>query len=131
MNMLNLQKARLRVLVIGAMASLQPAMNVLANTGKENAVQQSQPANSGQSRETASYSSKDIYDFDFFKSKVEPIFLKARPGNARCYACHSDPDRVFHLAGLSPGATDWTEEQSRRNFETVTRLVAPGNPRSS
>src|SRR5437660_409834 len=130
MKMLNLQKARLRVLVIAAMASLHPAMNVLANAGNANEAQQSQSANSGQFQETIS-SSKDIFDFDFFKSKVEPIFLKERPGHARCYACHSDPNRVFHLERLPEGATKWTEEQSRRNFETVTRLVAPGDPRSS
>src|SRR5213082_3474736 len=130
MKMLNLQKARLRVLVIAAMASLHPAMNVLANAGNANEAQQSQSANSGQFQETIS-SSKDIFDFDFFKSKVEPIFLKQRPGHARCYACHSDPNRVFHLERLPEGATEWTEEQSRRNFQTVTRLVAPGDPRSS
>ena len=128
--MLNLQKARLRVLVIAAMASLHPAMNVLANAGNANEAQQSQSANSGQFQETIS-SSKDIFDFDFFKSKVEPIFLKQRPGHARCYACHSDPNRVFHLERLSDGVKEWTEEQSRRNFLTITRLVAPGDPLSS
>src|SRR6266576_3319693 len=130
MKMLNLQKARLRVLVIAAMASLHPAMNVLANAGNANEAQQSQSANSGQFQETIS-SSKDIFDFDFFKSKVEPIFLKQRPGHARCYACHSDPNRVFHLERLSDGVKEWTEEQSRRNFLTITRLVAPGDPLSS
>ena len=127
---MNLRKAELGVLVVAAAASLNAALSVLAN-GKKSEVQQSRSANSGQSRETASASSKDIFDFDFFKSKVEPIFLKQRPGHARCYACHSDPNRVFHLEPLSDGATDWTEEQSRRNFETVTKLVAPGDPRSS
>jgi len=27
-------------------------------------------------------------DFEFFKTRVEPIFLKKRPGHARCYFCH-------------------------------------------
>ena len=27
-------------------------------------------------------------DFEFFKSRVEPIFLKKRPSHARCYICH-------------------------------------------
>src|SRR5215472_13001084 len=130
MKMLNLRKARLGVLVI-AMASLQPAMKVLADAGKENEVRQLQSANSGQLKETPSAVSKDTFDFDFFKSKVEPIFLKERPGHARCYACHSDPNRVFHLERLPAGATEWTDEQSLRNFQTVTRLVAPGDPRSS
>src|SRR5215472_2899944 len=69
-------------------------------------------------------------DFETYRSRIEPIFLKQRPGHARCYGCHSDPNRFFHLERLSDGATEWTEEQSRRNFQTVTKLVAPGDPRS-
>ena len=32
---------------------------------------------------------------------------------------------------LSPGAATWNDEQSRRNFEMVLKLVAPGDPASS
>jgi len=124
--MLNLRKGGLAVFVIAAMTGPCPSISVWAKPGTP-----SQSANSTQSQETASASSKDNFDFNFFKSKVEPIFLKERPGHARCYACHSDPNRVFHLERLPEGATEWTEEQSRRNFQTVTRLVAPGDPRSS
>lgn len=70
-------------------------------------------------------------DFDTYRSRVEPIFLKERPGHARCYGCHADPNRLFHLEPLPAGAMEWTEEQSRRNFQTVSRLVAPGDPHSS
>src|SRR5437879_3179915 len=28
-------------------------------------------------------------DLEFFKTRVQPIFLAMRPGNARCYVCHS------------------------------------------
>jgi hypothetical protein len=28
-------------------------------------------------------------DFEFFKTRVQPIFLAKRPGHARCYVCHS------------------------------------------
>lgn len=130
--MLNLRKTGFGMFLIAAAASLRPTVNVLtsAKTHAQNAASTLRLANSGQSRETAS-SSKDVFDFDFFKSNVEPIFLKERPGHARCYACHSDPNRVFHLERLPDGAKNWTEEQSRRNFATVTRLVAPGDPRSS
>lgn len=113
------------------MASLPPALDVSASAGTNNQAHQPRSADSAQSQETVSAPSKEIFDFEVFESKVEPIFLKERPGHARCYACHSDPNRVFHLERLSPGATWWTEEQSRRNFQTVTRLVAPGDPRSS
>jgi YVTN family beta-propeller protein len=70
-------------------------------------------------------------DFEFFQTTIQPIFLKDRPGHARCYGCHTASNRVFHLATLSPGLTDWTEEQSRKNFESATQLVAPGKPQSS
>lgn len=70
-------------------------------------------------------------DFDFFKSRVEPIFLKERPGHARCYGCHSLSGRIFYLQPLSAGESAWTETQSRSNYETAVQLVAPGDPYSS
>jgi hypothetical protein len=72
--MLNPREATLGVLAIAALASVHPAMKVLANAGQENEPQQSQSVNSGQSQETVSVPSKDIFDFALFKSKVEPIF---------------------------------------------------------
>ena len=67
-------------------------------------------------------------DFAFFEANVEPIFLKSRPGHARCYACHSEANRIFHLEKLPPDAAGWTEEQSRKNFQSAMHLVIPGNP---
>jgi YVTN family beta-propeller protein len=66
-----------------------------------------------------------------FKSTVQPIFLKERPGHARCYGCHSESNRIFRLQKLSPGAADWTEEQSRQNLQSVMQLVVRGEPDSS
>jgi YVTN family beta-propeller protein len=79
----------------------------------------------------ASSSSTDALDFEVFRTKVQPIFLKERPGHARCYGCHILPNRNFLLAPLSPGNADWTDEQSHRNFQNVLPLVAPGDPSSS
>ena len=73
-------------------------------------------------------------DYEFFKANVEPIFLKKRwPNHARCYSCHeqSKHRNGLHLETLTPGANFWTEEQSRKNFETVSKLVVPGNPDAS
>jgi len=71
-------------------------------------------------------------DYAQFKSSVEPIFLKKRPGHTRCVVCHSDrSNNLLKLEKLAPGAKTWSEEQSRRNFETVSRLVVPGKPGSS
>jgi YVTN family beta-propeller protein len=70
-------------------------------------------------------------DFEFFKNRVEPIFLTKRAGHARCYVCHSESRTAFLLEKLSPGSTSWTEEQSRRNFQNALPLVVPGDPTSS
>jgi hypothetical protein len=61
-------------------------------------------------------------DFEFFKTRVQPIFLAKREGHARCYACHST-GTPFRLQRLSPGATTWNDEQSRKNFEASTNMV--------
>jgi hypothetical protein len=70
-------------------------------------------------------------DYEFFKNRVEPVFLIKRPDHARCYVCHAESNNAFHLERLAAGARDWTEEQSRRNFETVSILVNPGDPDTS
>ena len=70
-------------------------------------------------------------DYEFFKSRVEPVFLTKRPDHARCYVCHVESNNAFHLERLSPEARAWTEEQSRRNFEMVSILVNPGDPDTS
>ncbi len=70
-------------------------------------------------------------DFDFFKARVEPIFLKRRPGHARCYACHGSGTGPQYLVKLSPGSTFWNEEQSRKIFQNVSRLVDRSDPMNS
>ena len=69
-------------------------------------------------------------DFQFFKTRVQPIFLAKRPGHARCYVCHSI-GTPFRLERLSPGATTWNDEQSHRNFENARREVVLGDPKAS
>jgi YVTN family beta-propeller protein len=76
-------------------------------------------------------SATDALDFEVFRALVQPIFLKERPGHARCYGCHILPNRNFRLLTLSPGKTDWTDEQSHRNFQNILPLVVPGDPSSS
>ena len=70
-------------------------------------------------------------DFEYYRTRVEPIFMKKRPGHARCVVCHAGSNNAFRLQPLPAGSTNWTEEQSRRNFEVVSRLVTPGDPTSS
>jgi hypothetical protein len=64
--------------------------------------------------------------YEFFKDKVQPIFLFKRPGHARCVVCHTTNNAPLHLVPLSPGAATWNEEQSRQNFQLVQKVVVPG-----
>lgn len=73
----------------------------------------------------------ETLDFQFFTTRVEPIFLKERSGHARCYGCHNQSNRAFHLELLSPGSADWTDEQSLHNFQIALQFVVPGDPGSS
>jgi len=70
-------------------------------------------------------------DFEFFKNRVEVVFLQKREGHTRCYVCHSENNSAFRLERLSPGANFWNDEQSRKNFEVVSALVVPGDPANS
>ena len=71
----------------------------------------------------------DQLDFEYFKSRVQPIFLAKRPGHARCISCHitSTPMR---LQPFSPGSTNWDDEQSHLNFDVVRQRVIPGSLQS-
>src|SRR5882762_513969 len=64
----------------------------------------------------AASASAQSLDYEFFKTRVEPIFLKKKPGHTRCYVCHAESNNAFRLEKLPPGAKFWTEEQSRRNL---------------
>src|ERR1700722_17285194 len=70
-------------------------------------------------------------DFEYYRARVEPIFLKKRLSHARCVVCHAGSTNAFSLQPLSTGSTTWTEEQSRHNFEIVSGLVNRADPTSS
>jgi hypothetical protein len=70
-------------------------------------------------------------DYDFFKTRVQAVFLEKRPTHTRCYVCHAEANNGFRLERLSPGATAWNEEQSRKNFEMTAKLVNAGDPDTS
>ena len=74
---------------------------------------------------TASFVSKaaGTPDYDYFKAKVQPIFLQKRAGHARCVMCHAEANNAFRLEKLPAGQEVWTEEQTRKNFDTVLKLV--------
>lgn len=108
--------------VVSAVALYSPAPHAAAQSASGRAAQ-------------ASSASRPSLDYEFFKSRVEPIFIKKRwPDHARCYVCHEVSRHgggPLSLESLPAGASFWTEEQSRRNFAAVSKLVIPGDPLSS
>jgi hypothetical protein len=93
------------------------------------AIAQSDPAKEGAAK------APPTLDFEYYRTRVEPIFITQRsPNHARCYGCHEKSKHKefgLNLEPLSPGATSYTEEQSRKNFKLVSHLVAPGDLSSS
>jgi YVTN family beta-propeller protein len=69
-------------------------------------------------------------DYDFYKARVEPLFLEKREGSARCVTCHGG-SATLRLQRLAEGATGWTEAQSRQNLEAARAMVVPGSPGAS
>jgi len=62
-------------------------------------------------------------DYDYFKAKVQPIFLTKRAGHARCVMCHAEANNMLKLQKLPEGQTAWSEEDTRKNFDTVSKIV--------
>jgi len=104
---------RSSLLLVGASILLAAAGSLVA---KQPQRETQQPSSSAQS-----------LDYEFFKTQVEPIFLNKRPGHARCVTCHSTNNAPLKLVPLSPGATTWNEDESRKNFELVKRVAIPGD----
>jgi hypothetical protein len=76
-------------------------------------------------------SGEPTLDFGYFVARVQPVFVRKRPGSGRCYDCHSAESNKarFHLQPLVRDG--WTEEQARRNFANAVSLVTPGEPLKS
>jgi len=81
-------------------------------------------------------------DFASYLTDVEPVFARMRggfavesPGGPSCVMCHTwqtnAPLKLEALQEGSDGETFWSEDQSRRNFVEVARLVTPGDPDDS
>ena len=111
-----MNKKKLSYLMISACLCLAAAGLLKAAGQMENA-----PASSSTKAASA-------LDYEFFKAKVQPIFVAKRPGHTRCFLCHADPGvhARFALVPLSPGAATWDETQTRENFELIKRVAFPG-----
>ena len=62
-------------------------------------------------------------DYEYYKAKVQPIFLEKRQGHAPCVMCHAESNTILRLEKLPDGQSTWTEEQTRKNFDTVSKIV--------
>jgi hypothetical protein len=62
-------------------------------------------------------------DYEYYKAKVQPIFLEKRTGHAPCAMCHAESNTILRLEKLPDGQSAWTEEQTRKNFDTVSKIV--------
>jgi hypothetical protein len=62
-------------------------------------------------------------DYEFFKAKVQPIFLMKRPGHSPCVVCHAEANNQLKLEKLPEGQSSWTDEQSRKNFDVVSKMI--------
>jgi YVTN family beta-propeller protein len=69
-------------------------------------------------------------DFEFFKTRIQPIFTTKRAGHARCVSCHAS-GTPMRLQPLQPGSATWTDEESRKNFDVIRARVVAGNPLKS
>jgi cytochrome c5 len=80
-----------------------------------------------QSAPAASSAASASLDYEYFKTKVQPVFLTKRTGHTRCVVCHTTNNAPFHLVPLTPGSAAWNEQQSRQNFTLIQRVAIPGS----
>ena len=66
-------------------------------------------------------------DFTFFRSCVQPIFQKPLEGHIRCSNCHGVGQMGFAPVPAG-GRSEWNDEEAKRAFQVVDRLVVRGNP---
>jgi|TARA_B110000116_G_scaffold136848_1_gene118752 hypothetical protein len=85
-----------------------------------------------------SLSAQRSLSFEAFRKTVEPIFIQPRGGHgpsiSPCASCHINsgtPLRLQPLQETESGQVYWSENQSKKNFEVVSKLVVPGQPERS
>lgn len=70
--------------------------------------------------------------FEFFRTCVQQIFQDREQvaNRMECAACHGSGVRGF-AQDLPDGRDFWDEQESRENFELLSRFIEPGNPLGS
>src|SRR6266550_8558820 len=132
LGMERLRKAKPVLLAIAAVCGLLVTVGggaEMPSTARQATVAAS-PAHAHQSGKSSEPAQSSL-DFEAYRTRIEPIFLKQRQGGVRCYDCHSVLATRLRLEPLSPGNSAWTTEQSRRNFEVISQLITPSDPLKS
>ena len=68
-------------------------------------------------------------DFEFFQACVQRVFAVPREGHIRCSNCHAAG--LIGFAPVPQSGSGWSEAEAKRAFQTISRLVIPGNPEQS
>lgn len=68
-------------------------------------------------------------DFDFFRACVQPVFANPRDGHIKCSNCHAGG--IIGFAPVPENGKTWNDQEAKRAFSTITRLILPGNPEQS
>ena len=69
-------------------------------------------------------------DFEFFRSCVQRVFQTPREGHVRCSNCHG-AGQIGFAPVPGEGRTAWNDEEAKRAFQVISRLIIPGNPDQS
>ena len=85
---------------------------------------------SGAAAQTPPAPSAPALDFEFFKTRVQPIFLAERPGHARCIACHGSGHAAAAAAARRPGARPGPTRSRARTSRPSGGVVVPGSAKS-
>jgi hypothetical protein len=71
----------------------------------------------------------------FYRANIEPLFRRGRggtePGYAACVMCHTWQTKLRFSLETPATAAGWTPEQSRQNFNVITKLINTASPEAS
>ena len=68
-------------------------------------------------------------DFEFFRACVQPVFTTPREGHIKCSNCHGAG--LIGFAPVPENGKSWNDQEAKRAFSTITRLIVAGNPEQS
>jgi hypothetical protein len=68
-------------------------------------------------------------DFEFFRTCVQQVFASPREGQIRCSNCHAGG--IIGFAPAPQGGSSWSDEEAKRAFQLISRLILRGNPEQS